>query len=217
MTVGMEKVREFYNAFLTEEEMALIDNSRHKIIFDTLRTFFCKPGRVLDIGCGTGQTSRFLHSIGHTVTAIDLSPKRIELAGKHQPDTGHIDYIAADVTKWESKKKFDYVVMADVLEHIRPEDLCGLFRVLHDNTCRDAKIYLNVPDGALLRFLHRKLPKVLQIIDEPYSVGDVLYLFEGINFVPMYMRLYGTQYCEYVFYRKWYRNSLYKRTYGIKD
>ena len=37
-------------------------------------------GRILDVGCGAGRHSLYLQNRGHRVTAIDVSPRAIELA-----------------------------------------------------------------------------------------------------------------------------------------
>jgi SAM-dependent methyltransferase len=54
--------------------------------------------RVLDVGCGTGQTALFLASRGHDVTGIDSAPEAIETAKKRAADRGlDICLRAADV------------------------------------------------------------------------------------------------------------------------
>ena len=43
-------------------------------------------GRVLDVGCGTGRVTAYLHSLGVDVSGVDLSPGMLEVAQKKYPD-----------------------------------------------------------------------------------------------------------------------------------
>jgi len=43
------------------------------------------PGRALDAACGTGRYTRYLSELGHTVSAVDLSPEMIERARANAP------------------------------------------------------------------------------------------------------------------------------------
>ena len=74
-----------------------------------------KPGRVLDIGCSDGNIAAELRSVGHEVVGVDLeeSPgvrENVDLFVQADLDQG----IPAEVTG-----KFDVVLAADVVEHVR--------------------------------------------------------------------------------------------------
>ena len=55
-------------------------NSRHKIIEKALTRHIEKDTTVLDVGCGIGLLSDYMHSLGAKVTGIDIAPKLIEKA-----------------------------------------------------------------------------------------------------------------------------------------
>ena len=60
--------------------------------------------RVLDIGCGTGWTSLLLAQRGARVTAIDISPRQIEILHRnalHHGLDGQIQALAGDITRME--------------------------------------------------------------------------------------------------------------------
>lgn len=66
----------------------------HPLVIDRIREFLAlgEPLRsALDIGCGTGLSSRALKEIAQTVTAIDLSPEMISFASRKP----QIDYVVA--------------------------------------------------------------------------------------------------------------------------
>ena len=54
--------------------------------------------RVLDIGCGQGQMSRYLAGLGADVTGVDVSAAMLDRARAAGPPT--IGYVQADVTRW---------------------------------------------------------------------------------------------------------------------
>jgi cyclopropane fatty-acyl-phospholipid synthase-like methyltransferase len=70
--------------------------------------------RVLDVGCGTGETALFLASRGHTVVGIDAVPLAIESArGKADERDLEVRFVAGDVLDtlpWLEGRPFDSVV-----------------------------------------------------------------------------------------------------------
>lgn len=55
-----------------------------------------KPGRALDLGCGTGTNSRYLSDHGWDVTGIDFVPRAIRTARRTAP---RAKLVVGDVTK----------------------------------------------------------------------------------------------------------------------
>jgi len=83
------------------------------------------PLRLLDLGCGTGWTSRFFARRGYDVTGVDISDDMISCAEKHRLNEG-IDNLRFQVMDYESspfKEEFDIAVFYDSLHHAEDEAL----------------------------------------------------------------------------------------------
>jgi cyclopropane fatty-acyl-phospholipid synthase-like methyltransferase len=68
-------------------------------------------GRAMDIGCGTGVNSVFMAQHGLQVTALDFVPEALRFGIKRAQRSGvKVDFIAADVTKYETADKYDLIL-----------------------------------------------------------------------------------------------------------
>ncbi|MFW9897519.1 MAG: class I SAM-dependent methyltransferase [Candidatus Thorarchaeota archaeon] len=86
----------------------------HKFFLNNLE----KDAKVLDIGCGIGALTNDIAKKAKLVVGIDINAKSIETAKKkfNQPN---IEYIVADATNYDFNQKFDYIILSNVLEHIK--------------------------------------------------------------------------------------------------
>ena len=66
-----------------------------------------KDASFLDLACGTGRHSRFIHQQGYSVTGIDLSQRKIEMALKHSVE--NLEFFIQDMRKPFRINYFDYV------------------------------------------------------------------------------------------------------------
>ena len=81
--------------------------------------------RLADIGCGPGLLSEPMARLGAEVTAIDPSPRSIEIARSRSSLTGlDIDYRTTGVEALgEAGELFDVVLAMEVIEHTTDPDL----------------------------------------------------------------------------------------------
>lgn len=77
-----------------------------------------KNSNVLDIGCGFGITPYKIAEKAKKVVAIDINKYNIERAKKTYV-RNNIIYINTDATKYNFKDNFDYIILSNVLEHIK--------------------------------------------------------------------------------------------------
>jgi SAM-dependent methyltransferase len=79
-------------------------------------------GRVLDVGCGTGEHALMAAARGFDATGIDAVPRAIELAQRKARDRG----LNARFLVWDALK------LPDLGEQFETVLDCGLFHVLND-------------------------------------------------------------------------------------
>ena len=76
--------------------------------------------RVLEFGCATGYMSSVLKSReGCTVTGIEISPEAAEIAREHCDRVIVGDAEELDYGELLGKERFDAILFADVLEHLK--------------------------------------------------------------------------------------------------
>jgi SAM-dependent methyltransferase len=95
----------------------------------------CRPRRILDFGCGSGDSATELAALGYAVLGIDVSPELVALAEERARLDGVVDraqFLAVDgTTATLPKEAFDLVLVQAVLHHVDlTESLCTLDHVL---------------------------------------------------------------------------------------
>lgn len=102
--------------------------------------------RVLDIGCGQGHLARLLNERGYEVVGVDQNTGALGVAAQWCRQTIHGD-IDTTLERLDGQK-FAYVLLADVLEHLRdPEEMLSrLMALLTD----DGVLIVSVPNVAHL-------------------------------------------------------------------
>ena len=140
------------------------------LVVETARRM--KPGRALDLACGTGRNALWLAEHAWSVTAVDGSPAAIEMLRNRAGGLGlHVDARVADLEKGEY--------------NIEPSawELIVVFLYLQRELFEPAKLGV-VPGGALIAVTllaeepanHRLTPGEL----EGYFSGwEILHRYEG--------------------------------------
>ena len=207
LKITTDEVKNYYDNFLGRLRYDHIrENPRHAKIKKYLDLIIKKEMNVLDLGCGTGITTKYIAGLGANVIGIDISSKLIEFARKNS-DHQNIEYRIGDVTDFNlDKKYFDVICLIDIMEHIPRAKIPCLIRRIDWHSHNDTIVYLNIPDARLQSWMREKRPKRLQIIDEAYSMADILNWFNSINFESIKNEIYGIdlsiQYTSYIFTRK---------------
>jgi trans-aconitate 2-methyltransferase len=171
-----EEVRKWYNTFSAKQQKTGI-NLRHYSIFNQLiDSGMKKQHNVLEIGCGIGTLTQLIHSYlkkGHLV-ATDISNGSIETAQKRIGRSDRLELVVSDMSDFKSSKKFDFIVLPDVLEHIPVDQHLNLFRVIAEHMHAKSRIFIHVPHPKALAFIRENFPEQLQIIDQSIGADEVM-------------------------------------------
>jgi 2-polyprenyl-3-methyl-5-hydroxy-6-metoxy-1,4-benzoquinol methylase len=123
----MKSILEYYENY--DEEARLIKDNAHKIEFITTVHFLeniIKPSsRILEVGAGTGRYSFCLAEKGHSVTALDITPKHVEIMkekAKHKDLD--IDIVLGNAKELSDFKdnSYDVVLCLGPLYHFSKEE-----------------------------------------------------------------------------------------------
>ena len=144
---------DFYSTYEEHREY-VFPNIGKKHIRDFRKNFlanceFRSNMSVLEIGCGTGLFLKFLETQGISdFYGIDADPKVLEF----MPETLKKKVGIFDVEEYLSSlnigKKFDRVVLIDVLEHFNPSEGANLLEILIPFLKQNGGIVVRVPNLA---------------------------------------------------------------------
>ena len=95
--------------------------------------------RVLDLGCADGQLSEVAASLGHEVTAVD-----IESGPESSTQIKFFQHDLENDLPIDLSGKFDVVLCADILEHLRKPDIL-LFKLL-PRLSKNGMILVSIPN-----------------------------------------------------------------------
>lgn len=85
--------------------------------------------RVVDFGCGTGRSTRFVRQLGFQAVGIDIAPEMIAKARELDPN-GDYRLIEGDAVGTLSSSAYDLVLSVFTFDNIPVADKVRLFRML---------------------------------------------------------------------------------------
>jgi len=92
---------------------------RIKYILKMINQKNIKGFEILDLGCGGGLTCEPLARLKAKVTGIDFVKQNIEVARNHAVESKlKINYIHDDLDSLKIKKKYDMILLLEILEHL---------------------------------------------------------------------------------------------------
>jgi SAM-dependent methyltransferase len=104
-------------------------------------------GRVLELGCGTGNQLIPIASDGHPCVGLDLSPDMLAQARRKAHERGvTVQWMQGDMRAFELGRTFDFVfISANSLLHLHAaEDLVSCFRSVRRHLASGARFVFDV-------------------------------------------------------------------------
>ncbi len=86
-----------------------------------------KTKKILDIGSGRGELAFALSKLSFHVTGLDYSKYSIDIATKTFKGVENLNFVQADIIKYETDEKFDVILATDVVEHIEQDVVLAMF------------------------------------------------------------------------------------------
>ncbi len=138
------------------------DLKRLKFIVKSIAGLNNPEAKILDIGCGNGNISLALGSIGYHVTGVDIDQMSINTASSRNTFS-NVKFEVLDANSFSMNDAFDAVVCSEVLEHLtKPYELSeSIYRILKPG----GVFVATVPNGygpremlitRPMQYLHRK-------------------------------------------------------------
>lgn len=186
-------ISKYYDKFSDYQRKVGI-NIRHRLIFRNIkREGLRRNSLVLEIGCGIGSLTGLLAGFltSGRIVSIDISPKSIEIAKSKNGRFSNIEFLVSDMSNFSTNEKFDFVILADVLEHIPIKDHVFLFQKIGNLLHSKSKILINIPSPFHIEWIERFQKNALQIIDQPLYTDKFLAAIYSNNMYLFYLETYS--------------------------
>lgn len=79
-----------------------------------------RSGKILEVGCGTGQASRLFAALGCEMTCLDIGQDLIEIARARLNNYKNVRFVLCPFEDWDSASKFDLVISATAFRWVNP-------------------------------------------------------------------------------------------------
>jgi trans-aconitate 2-methyltransferase len=170
------QTKNWYNSFASSQIKTSINLRHYKIINYLFNEGLNANSRVLEIGCGIGTLTKLIAKScpNGNITATDISDDSINYAKKFLSNFKNTDFIVTNMSDFKVDKKFDIIVLADVLEHIPKTFHSKLFSIIFNHMNESSVLIIHIPHFKLIEFLKENNPEMLQIIDQPIYPNELV-------------------------------------------
>lgn len=147
----------------------------------------------LVMGCGSGLIGVHLARQGVKVMGLDISKKAVEYAKEYNSNK-NISYLVADATEFEVGRRFDFIVLPGILDHVLPNRLNHLIANVNKHANKDTVVYANflVSQFGEYRRDRMKVPP-----ENCTDLGLILKMFDAAGFIPATLETTGNSPIEY--------------------
>jgi SAM-dependent methyltransferase len=148
------------------------------------------PARLLDLGIGSGWTSKIFAKSGYSVVGLDIAPAMIDLAVSNCRELTNVDLYVCDYEAEISYGKFGCAVIYDALHHSTDEG--RLIKNIYDSL-EDGGVLITAEPGRG----HSKTPEAVEAVkdygtterDMEFSLQKKVMKRVGFSQVKQFLRL----------------------------
>jgi cyclopropane fatty-acyl-phospholipid synthase-like methyltransferase len=102
-----------------------------------------RPGRILDVGCGTGENALFLASQGYDVVGIDIVPAAIRLAKeKAKQRNVKLEFRVVNALKLQHTSDFENVIDSGLFHTFSDDERPVYAHVVHRALSREGNYFM---------------------------------------------------------------------------
>lgn len=114
-----------------------------KMFVDFFQSLGKTAGSVLDVGCGQGRDALFIARLGHSVTAVDLSPTGVRHLTEDAAKEGlPVEAIVADIREFTPPQTYDVILIDRTLHMLAQEDRIAVLRGLTTHVANDGFVLI---------------------------------------------------------------------------
>ena len=120
----------------------------HWMIYDSFIDEFCREeGDILDVGCGSGNTTLLLATVfpNSRIVGLDSDKKAIAFCRKYNA-AANVEYVHAPLSRYAGRKKFRYAFACEVLEHMDHGVQERFIRDCADALTDDGLLFMTTPN-----------------------------------------------------------------------
>jgi len=172
MEKDLDKV---YEVYMNDTETDLTRKTRERIQWICNQT---SGENILDVGCSQGITSILLARENKKVLALDIEDEAIEFAKQKllleaEDIQKNVEFSVGDFVTYDfQNKKFNTVIMTEVLEHI--EDVHTFIQKIEECIDDDSKIVITVPFGISDHRDHKRTYYFANLYEQLESTYDII-------------------------------------------
>lgn len=108
-----------------------------------------KNCKILEIGCGVGHNLYSLQALGYVnMLGTDYSPECVKLCRQHGYTSQIVNEKTEKIFYATNKKKFDLVILYDVLEHYTPENAVDLLVLIRGLLKDKGNVLISLPNAS---------------------------------------------------------------------
>ncbi len=144
---------------------------------------YLKHGKILDIGCGTGEDLKFLSKFGFELYGIDLSEKMVEIAKKKVRNAKIFRLDVREVDKLFPNDYFDCVLAMYSIVHLPKKEVKEVLRKIKKILKKDGLLVLGMLLGEGEKTVQVPFRKELKYFVSLFKENEIISILSNLGFI----------------------------------